>query len=121
MNLTKIITLNAEKTGNYKTTNFFFVVYNLFCSLEFFVNYKIFVVWWGLTTNLFVVYKFFFVVYNFTQFMAESDKNHYLKWKCSINCHFKHSLWPSVTKIIILNANAKEIITSDKNHYFKCK
>ena len=27
------------------------------------------------------------------------------------NCHFKHNLWPNMTKIITLNANAKEIIT----------
>ena len=26
-------------------------------------------------------------------------------------CHFKHSLLPNVTKIVTLNASAKEIIT----------
>ena len=29
----------------------------------------------------------------------------------SVSCPVKHTLWPNLTKIITLNANAKEIIT----------
>ena len=36
--------------------------------------------------------------------MAKSDKNDYFKCKYQGNRHFKHSLWPNLTKIVTLNA-----------------
>ena len=45
-----------------------------------------------------------------TQFMMQSDKNHYFKCKYYGNHYFTESLWPNLIKIITLNANTKEIV-----------